>query len=235
MRSAATKILGPLTAIMLAAAPFWASGCKTVETMDTTAKPVKEAVSAFMSLGPPARAKTDYQLPARVLLCGEALPMDRPSVREKLEFEFIMAINHPAQVELWRRRAKRYFPLIEKKLREAGLPDDLKYLAVAESDLRPAVSSPAGAKGLWQFMPATARRFGVPVDKKQDQRGLPEPLLTAGMRYLSALRDRFGSWPLAMAAYTRARPESGAPSTPRAPGTISSLTWSTRPAATFTG
>lgn len=136
-----------------------------------------------------------------VSLCGEPVPLDRPAVREALEFEFLMAANHQAQVELWRRRARRYFPTIEAALRQAGLPDDLKYLAVAESDLRPGVSSPVGATGLWQFMPATARRFGLAVNKDQDQRLLPEPILGAGVRYLAALKSRFGSWALAMASY----------------------------------
>jgi hypothetical protein len=118
-----------------------------------------------------------------------------------LDKEFQLAVNHQAQVELWRRRAKRYFPLIEEKLRAAGLPEDLKYLAVAESDLRPTVSSPAGASGLWQFMPATARHFGLKVTRQEDLRMLPEPLLDIGMKYLSQLRARFGGWALAMAAY----------------------------------
>ena len=200
MLSSLSKSIRPLSIILLAAIPFWAAGCKTVETVDVTARPVAEAVTTFMDLGPPPQAKADYRLPASVILCGEPLPMERPSVREKLEYEFLMAVNHPAQVELWRRRAKRFFPLIEKSLKAAGLPDDLKYLAVAESDLRPVVSSPAGASGLWQFMPATARRFGIPVNKDQDQRLLPELLLGAGMKYLSMLKDRFGSWSLAMAA-----------------------------------
>ncbi|MDR2613027.1 MAG: lytic transglycosylase domain-containing protein, partial [Deltaproteobacteria bacterium] len=152
-------------------------------------------------LGEPGAAHTDFQLPSRPRICGEAIPADRPSVRERLEYEFLTAVHHPAQVELWRRRALRYFPLIESSLRQAGLPDDLKYLAVAESDLRPQVVSPAGASGLWQFMPATARRFGVSVSAREDQRLLPELLLPAGIRYLSQLRERFGSWPLAMAAY----------------------------------
>jgi hypothetical protein len=154
-----------------------------------------------MTLGQPSPPRTNFETPEAATLCGELIPLTRPAVREKLEYEFVTAANHQAQVELWRRRAKRFFPLIERTLREAGLPEDLKYLAVAESDLRPTVSSPAGASGLWQFMPATARRFGIKVDKNQDQRLLPEPLLGAGLRYLSALKDRFGSWSLAMAAY----------------------------------
>ncbi|MDR1308659.1 MAG: lytic transglycosylase domain-containing protein [Deltaproteobacteria bacterium] len=160
-----------------------------------------EFLSSLRALGQPGEAKTEFILPRTVTLCGETLPLDRPSVRERLEAEFQLAANHRAQVELWRRRAKRFFPLIEAALRQAGLPDDLKYLAVAESDLRPTVSSPAGATGLWQFMPATARHFGLTVNKDQDLRMLPEPLLAIGIKYLSSLRSQFGSWPLAMAAY----------------------------------
>jgi hypothetical protein len=145
--------------------------------------------------------RTDFQLPETLALCGEPLPLDRPAVRERLEYEFLLAVNHPAQIELWRRRSLRYFPLIESSLKKAGLPDDLKYLAVAESDLRPQVVSPAGAAGIWQFIPSTARHFGLKVGKGEDQRMLPELLLPIGMKYLSNLRSRFGSWPLAMAAY----------------------------------
>ncbi|MDR3204486.1 MAG: lytic transglycosylase domain-containing protein [Deltaproteobacteria bacterium] len=145
--------------------------------------------------------KIDYSMPSQVFLCGQRLPLERPAVYERLEKEFILAVNHRAQVELWRRRALRYFPLIEKALMQAGLPEDLKYLAVAESDLRPTVSSPAGATGIWQFIPGTARRFGLKVDKFQDQRMLPEPLLNIGLQYLTSLRHRFGDWSLAMAAY----------------------------------
>ncbi|MDR2199250.1 MAG: lytic transglycosylase domain-containing protein [Deltaproteobacteria bacterium] len=160
-----------------------------------------EAARHPETLGEPVARRTDFQIPASVVLCGESLPLDRPAVRERLEYEFLLAVNHPAQVELWRRRALRFFPLIEKTLAEAGLPDDLKYLAVAESDLRPLVVSPAGASGLWQFIPSTARAFGLKVGKEQDQRLLPELLLPAGVKYLSSLHKAFGGWALAMAAY----------------------------------
>jgi hypothetical protein len=146
-------------------------------------------------------AKTDHVLPSKVVLCGQNLDLSRPSVRERLETEFILAVNQPAQVALWQRRAREYFPLIEASLKEAGLPEDLKYLAVAESDLRPSIISPAGALGLWQFMPATARRFGLTVNNRFDQRHLPEDLLEAAKTYLKSLHAAFGDWPLALAAY----------------------------------
>lgn len=144
---------------------------------------------------------SDYRLPAQVSLCGEPLDLSRPSVYERLDYEFLRIVNHPAQVALWQRRAALYFPRIEADLRAAGLPDDLKYLAVAESDLRPWISSPAGAMGLWQFMPATARHFGLTVTKNIDHRQLPENILSAATSYLESLYAKFGSWSLAMAAY----------------------------------
>ncbi|MDR3153067.1 MAG: lytic transglycosylase domain-containing protein [Deltaproteobacteria bacterium] len=177
--------------------------CRTIEQgpAETATGFIARHLPAPGEFGEPGAVKTDFQLPAVLQLCGEPVPADRPSVRERLEYEFITVVHHPAQVELWRRRALRFFPLIESSLRQAGLPDDLKYLAVAESDLRPLVESPAGATGLWQFIPATARRFGVNVSGNEDQRLLPDLLLPAGIKYLSQLRNRFGSWPLAMAAY----------------------------------
>ncbi|MDR1608536.1 MAG: lytic transglycosylase domain-containing protein [Deltaproteobacteria bacterium] len=152
-------------------------------------------------LGEPGHQKPDFQLPSSVSLCGQALPLERPSVRERLDAEFLLAVNHPAQVRLWQRRARRFFPTIEAALKASGLPDDLKYLSVAESDLRPSIFSPAGAAGIWQFIPSTARRYGLKVNKREDQRLLPEPVMGAGLRYLSFLNDKFGDWALAMASY----------------------------------
>ncbi|MDR2935170.1 MAG: lytic transglycosylase domain-containing protein [Candidatus Adiutrix sp.] len=146
-------------------------------------------------------AKKDYALPDRAAFCGWILDLSRPAVRERLETEFIFAVNQPAQVALWQRRAREYFPTIEARLKAAGLPDDLKYLAVAESDLRPGALSPAGALGLWQFMPGTARRYGLAVNSQIDQRRLPDDLMEAAAIYLKALHDAFGDWPLALAAY----------------------------------
>ena len=166
-----------------------------VEASAPVAAAAGAAAGIFVSSNP------DYRLPSRVSLCGEAFDLNRQSVYERLEFEFIRVVNHPAQVALWQRRAAVYFPTIEAELKAAGLPDDLKYLAVAESDLRPWIVSPAGALGLWQFMPSTARHFGLNVDKKRDVRHLPEPLTGAAVSYFKSLYRKFGSWSLAMAAY----------------------------------
>lgn len=185
---------------------FGISGCKGLgsggETVSLPSAAGEGAVASAEAVsGLLISPKTDYRLPSKVTLCGENIDLNRQAVYERLEFEFIRVVNHPAQVALWQRRATLYFPYIEAQLKAAGLPEDLKYLAVAESDLRPAVISPAGALGLWQFMPATARHFKLTVNKKVDERQLPEPLMGAAAAYFKSLYKKFGSWSLAMAAY----------------------------------
>lgn len=140
-------------------------------------------------------------LPASVELCGEPLPLERRSVRERLDREFTIIVWDRPQVFLWLKRANRYFPYIEQQLKQAGLPDDLKYLAVAESSLLTHARSPVGATGYWQFMPRTADAKGLRRDRYADERYSLEHSTAAALRYLRQNHDLFGSWALAMAAY----------------------------------
>lgn len=98
-------------------------------------------------------------------------------------------------------RSVMYFPMFEKELEAAGLPTDLKYLAVVESALYPQAVSPVGATGLWQFMRPTARECGLYVSKYLDERCDPVKSTRAAIKYLTALYAQFDSWELAMAAY----------------------------------
>ena len=143
----------------------------------------------------------DYPLPDFLTLCGEPVPLNDHLVWERLDREFTISVWGRAQVFLWIKRAGRYFPYIEKKLEEAQMPDDIKYLALAESALIGYVRSHAGAKGYWQFMPRTARRNGLRKDRMVDERLNFERSTQAALRYLSRLKEMFGSWTLAMAAY----------------------------------
>ncbi len=102
---------------------------------------------------------------------------------------------------VWMKRSGRYREAIKKTLRKKGLPEDLLYLAMAESGFEATARSPAGAQGVWQFMPETGRLFGLTQDRWADQR-LNVPLATeAAADYLSDLHRRFGTWELAMASY----------------------------------
>jgi soluble lytic murein transglycosylase-like protein len=113
---------------------------------------------------------TTYKLPQEVYLCGERIPLEDRNVWENLDREFLVTLDYEAQVLLWMKRARRYFPHIEKRLKEMDLPDDLKYLAITESSLRPFAISPTGASGIWQFIPATGEKYGMRRNRTIDER-----------------------------------------------------------------
>jgi membrane-bound lytic murein transglycosylase D len=133
--------------------------------------------------------------------CGEPVPLELPHVRERFEKEMMLALGDRPQALLWIKRAPRYMPLIEEAIRTNGMPVDLKYLAVAESALRPHAGSPKGAMGFWQLMPETARKYGLRVDEFMDERRNIHLSTPAAMRILRALHEQFSSWTLAAAAY----------------------------------
>ncbi len=136
-----------------------------------------------------------------VLLCGETVPVEDTRVQERFEKEMLVSLGNRPQVILWLKRTARYFPYIEQVLRENGLPDDIKYLAIAESALRMHAGSRKGAMGVWQLMPQTARKFGLIVNGNFDERRNLFLSTPAAVSYLKILYNRFGSWSLSLAAY----------------------------------
>ncbi len=136
-----------------------------------------------------------------VSLCGEPVPVEDPRVVERFEKEMLVSLGNRPQVILWLKRSTRYFPYIERMLRENDLPEDIKYLAIAESALRMHAGSRKGAMGVWQLMPQTARKYGLVVDRNFDERRNLYLSTPAVMAYLKDLFDRFGSWSLSLAAY----------------------------------
>ncbi|PHN04471.1 lytic transglycosylase domain-containing protein [Flavilitoribacter nigricans] len=131
---------------------------------------------------------------------GESLPMESFDVRERLDNELTLNTYRHGNTLLNIKKSYRYFPIIERILREHDLPEDLKYIAVAESDLSNA-TSPAGAKGFWQFMTSTGQYYGLEINKQVDERYHLEKATVAACKYLKDYYKRFGSWSLAAAAY----------------------------------
>jgi len=150
---------------------------------------------------PEARHLPYFRVPAHMTLCGEAAPLHDPMIRENLDREFTIVAWSRAQTTMWIKRAHRYFPEIEQKLRKKLLPLDLKYVVLVESDLRPKAKSPAGAAGFWQFMVPTAQRFQLKADDKVDERLEFGASTDAALQYLQVLHRLFGNWALALAAY----------------------------------
>ena len=140
--------------------------------------------------------------PENISFCDEEVPLKLLDVRERLDRELLVNTYWQSNMLLLIKRSYRFFPLIEKILKEEEVPQDFKYLAVIESGLEN-VRSPKGAKGIWQIMSGTAREYGLEVNKNVDERYNLELSTRAACKYLKKAKDKFGSWTLAAAAYNR--------------------------------
>ena len=143
---------------------------------------------------------TAFYFPTEVDFADEGMPMEIPDVRERFDRELLVNANLHASTILIIKRANRAFKIIEPILEKNGVPNDFKYLAVIESSLINAVS-PSGAKGVWQFMPATAKEIGMEVNDCVDERYHLEKSTEAACKFLLAAKEKFGSWTLAAASY----------------------------------
>lgn len=131
---------------------------------------------------------------------GEALPMDNFDVRERLDRELLSNTYQHTTTILHLKNMYKYFPMMEKVLKENGVPDDFKYMAVAESSFRNAVSN-AGARGVWQFMKLIADYYNLEMNNEVDERYNVEKATEAACKYLKSYKERFGTWTLAAVAY----------------------------------
>lgn len=141
------------------------------------------------------------EIPEKMSFAGETHTFLRYDKRERLDRELNSFTYFHSTTLLLIKRANRIFPIIEPILKQQGLPDDLKYLAVIESSLYPRAVSPARAAGLWQFMPATAQQFGLEVSAEVDERYSIEKSTVAAGKYLQGAYRKYGSWSAAALSY----------------------------------
>ena len=139
-------------------------------------------------------------IPEDLNFAGEAVPQEDPEIMERIDREFLVNTYWQSNALLLMKRAHKYFPIIEPILLKNGVPEDFKYLAVAESGLQNVVS-PAGARGFWQIMKPTGREYGLEINDNVDERYHLEKATQVACDYLKKYKEKYGSWTLAAAAY----------------------------------
>ncbi|WP_281987417.1 lytic transglycosylase domain-containing protein [Aquimarina aggregata] len=143
-------------------------------------------------------------MPDNLNFSGELVPIENPDIKERMDRELLVNTYWQSNGLLLFKRANKYFPIIEPILKEEGVPDDFKYLAVIESSLTQAVS-PARATGFWQILKGTAKEYGLEVNQNVDERYHIEKSTRVACKYLKSAKKKFGSWTLAAAAYNAGR------------------------------
>lgn len=153
-----------------------------------------------------ARASSNIEwrapaLPQQLSFAGEAVPLDRWDVRERLDREILVNNFSRANILYLMKLSNRYFPTISERLKANGVPDDFKYLCIAESNLQSGATSRVGAVGFWQFMNYTAPGFGLETTSSVDERMEISKSTDAAAKYLKQAYNKFGNWTAAAASF----------------------------------
>ncbi len=165
----------------------------------------KEDTNQNVSIDTSKSTSETYQIkalkiPKNLTFADEKVELYKTDIKERIDRELLINTYWQSNALLWFKRTHKYFPVIEPILKEKGVPNDFKYLAVIESDLRN-VTSPAGAKGMWQMLKDAARENGLEVNDNVDERYDLEKATRAACDYLIKAKNRLGSWTLAAASY----------------------------------
>jgi len=140
------------------------------------------------------------KLPKNLNLAGERVPIEKNDIKERMDRELLVNTYWQTNGLLLIKRANKYFPILEPLLKKYGLPDDFKFLALAESAFTDETSS-AGAAGIWHFMKRTGKEYGLEINSNVDERYHIEKSTKVAAAYLKKSKERFNSWTLAAAAY----------------------------------
>ena len=181
------------------------TGIGVIAVIGVSIQAVQDAPTAPKNKNTEVKVVNDYNvyalpLPDNLNFAGEPVPVQNPDIKERMDRELLVNTYWQSNGLLLFKRANKYFPIIEPILKEEGVPEDLKYLAVIESGLTQAVS-PARATGFWQILKETGKEYGLEVNDNVDERYHIEKSTRAACKYLKASKERFGSWTLAAAAY----------------------------------
>lgn len=149
----------------------------------------------------PLMAQPVPDVPEYVVFAGQKITFDRADLRERMDRELVAFTYSHTNSTLMIKRANRLFPQIEPILKRMGIPDDLKYLMVIESNLDPQAASSAGAAGLWQFIQSTGRSYGLEVNANIDERYHTVKATEAACRFLNEAYEKYGNWMTVAASY----------------------------------
>lgn len=161
---------------------------------------IEPAIKDLADYKIPARNSTVPPLPDSFILFGEKVPLEIWDVRERLDREILINTYLHGTALYILKLYTRWIPMIEEQLSANNIPDDFKYLCIAESALQNLISK-AGATGFWQFMRSSAPAYGLEVNNEVDERYHVEKSTNAACKYLKIAYDKFGSWTAAAASY----------------------------------
>lgn len=170
-----------------------------VQTQDPEYTTTGSEVSTFKNTSDSYNIRA-VKIPSDLNFAGERVHLEKQDIKERVDRELLVNTYWQSNALLWIKRTNKYFPIIEPILKEKGVPNDFKYLAVIESNLQN-VTSPAGAKGFWQLLKAAAKENGLEVNGNVDERYHLEKATIAACNYLIKAKKKFGTWTLAAAAY----------------------------------
>ena len=158
-------------------------------------------VQGFFAAASSQSVNSVIPVPESVEFAGQKIKLDRADLRERMDRELIAFTYSHNMSTLMIKRANKYFPQIEPILERMGIPDDLKYLMVIESNLDPQAQSGAGAAGLWQFTQSTGREYGLEVNSNIDERYNTYKATEAACRFLKEAYSKYGNWMTVAASY----------------------------------
>ncbi|MBA2747130.1 MAG: lytic transglycosylase domain-containing protein [Flavisolibacter sp.] len=149
----------------------------------------------------PENRWTAPEMPEQLSFASENVPLERWDVKEKFDRELLLNYYSPGHILYLVKLANKNFPIISERLKAQGVPDDFKYLCIAESMMQSWAVSKVGAVGYWQFMPGTAPGYGLTVNEQVDMRRDLERSTDAAAQYLKQAYAKFGNWTAAAASY----------------------------------